>query len=157
MRWNSLWKLILKKIGVEVEADTESLIEKGINVHEKDWKEKLESKTKSKKEIIELKHKNKMEEKYFENNGKSLISKEEKSKKVVRIISIILFFIYGLFFIEGFNDSHIISAIITVIQMILVIISILSSLNTISLFKKDYKVCLLISLMLIIPWMAFAI
>ena len=41
--------------------------------------------------------------------------------------------------------------------MILVIISILSSLDLINLFKKDYKVCLLISLMLIIPWMAFAI
>ena len=118
---------------------------------------KLESKTKNKKEIIELKHKNKMEEKYVEKNGKSLISKEEKSKKVVRIVSIILFFIYGIFCIEGFNDSHIISAIITVFQMILVIISILSSLDIINLFKKDYKVCLLISLMLIIPWMAFAI
>lgn len=150
-------KVNFKKIGVEVEAGAESLIEKGINAHEKDWKEKLESKTKNKKEIIELKHKNKLEEKYFENNGKSLISKEEESKKVVRIISIILFFIYGIFCIEGFNDSHIISAIITVVQMILVIISILSSLDIISLFKKDYKVCLLISLMLIIPWLAFAI
>ena len=139
-------KVNFKKIGVEVEADAESLIEKGINARENDWKEKLESKTK-----------NKMEEKYFENNGKPLISKEEKSKKVVRIISIILFFIYGIFCIEGFNDSHIISAIITVVQMILVIISILSSLDIINLFKKDYKVCLLISLMLIIPWMAFAI
>ena len=147
-------KVNFKKIGVEVEADAENLIEKGINAHENDWKEKLESKTKNKKEIIELKHKNKMEEKYFEKNGKSLISKEEKSKKVVRII---LFFIYGIFCIEGFNDSHIISAIITVVQMILVIISILSSLDIINLFKKDYKVCLLISLMLIIPWLAFAI
>ena len=147
-------KVNFKKIGVEVEANAESIIEKGINAHENDWKEKLESKTKNKKEIIELKHKNKMEEKYFENNGKSLISKEEKSKKVVRII---LFFIYGIFCIEGFNDSHIISAIITVVQMILVIISILSSLDIINLFKKDYKVCLLISLMLTISWLAFAI
>lgn len=145
-------KVNFKKIGVEVEADAESLIEKGINSRENDWKEKLESKTKNKKEIIELKHKNKMEEKYFEKNGKSLISKE-----VIRIISIILFFIYGIFCIEGFNDSHIIFAIITVVQMILVIISILSSLDIINLFKKDYKVCLLISLMLIIPWLAFAI
>ena len=94
-------KVNFKKIGVEVEADAESLIEKGINARENDWKEKLESKTKNKKEIIELKHKNKMEEKYFEKNGKSLISKEEKSKKVVRIVSIILFFIYGIFCIEG--------------------------------------------------------
>ena len=46
-------KVNFKKIGVEVEADAESLIEKGINARENDWKEKLESKTKNKKEIIE--------------------------------------------------------------------------------------------------------
>ena len=40
-------KVNFKKIGVEVEADAESLIEKGINAHENDWKEKLESKTKT--------------------------------------------------------------------------------------------------------------
>ena len=150
-------KVNLKKIGVEVEANAEKLVEKGIDAHEKDWKEKLESKHNNKKELIELKHKNKMEEKYFKKNGKSLINEEEKSKKTVRIISIILFFICGLFCIEEFNNLHIISAIITVVQIILVIISIISSLDIISLFKKDYKVCLLISLMLIIPWMAFAI
>ena len=150
-------KVNLKKFGVEVEADAEGVVEKGIDAHEKDWKEKLKIKHNNKKELMELKHKNKMEKKYFQKYGELLINKEEESKKNVRILSIILFFIYGLFCIEGFKDSHIISAIITVIQMILVTISIFSSLNLISLFKKDYKVCLLISLMLIIPWMAFAI
>ena len=33
-------KVNFKKIGVEVEADAECLIEKGINAHENDWKEK---------------------------------------------------------------------------------------------------------------------
>ncbi len=150
-------KVNLKKIGLEVEANAEKLVEKGIDAHEKDWKEKLEFKHKNKKELIELKHKNKMEEKYFKKNGKSLINEEEKSKKTVRIISIILFFIYGLFCIEGFNDSHIISAIITVVQMILVIISIFTSLDVFHLFDKDYKVYLLVSIMLIIPWMSFAL
>ena len=42
-------KVNFKKIGVEVEADAENLIEKGINVHENDWKDKLESKTKKQK------------------------------------------------------------------------------------------------------------
>ena len=42
-------KVNFKKIGVEVEANAESLIEKGINSRENDWKEKLESKTKNKK------------------------------------------------------------------------------------------------------------
>ena len=150
-------KVNLKKLGVEVEANAEGIVEKGIDAHEKDWKEKLESKHNNKKELLELKHKIKMEEEYFKKNGKSLIDKEEKSKKTVRIFSIILFFVYGLFCIEGFNDSHIISAIISIIQLILVVISILASLNILQLFKNDYKTCLLISLMLIIPWMAFAI
>ena len=34
-------KVNFKKIGVEVETDAESIIEKGINAHENDWKEKL--------------------------------------------------------------------------------------------------------------------
>lgn len=42
-------KVNFKKIGVEVEANAESLIEKGINSRENDWKEKLESKLKTKK------------------------------------------------------------------------------------------------------------
>ena len=150
-------KVNLKKLGVEVEANAEGIVEKGIDAHEKDWKEKLESKHNNKKELLELKHKIKMEEEYFKKTGKSLIDKDEKSKKTVRIFSIILFFFYGLFCIEGFNDSHIISAIISIIQLILVVISILASLNILQLFKNDYKTCLLISLMLIIPWMAFAI
>lgn len=150
-------KVNLKKLGVEVEANAEGIVEKGIDAHEKDWKEKLESKHNNKKELLELKHKIKMEEEYFKKNGKSLIDKEEKSKRTVRIFSIILFFVYGLFCIEGFNDSHIISAIISIIQLILVVISILASLNILQLFKNDYKTCLLISLMLIILWMAFAI
>ena len=150
-------KINFKKLGVEVEANTEGIVEKGIDAHEKTWKEKLESKHNNKKELLELKHKIKMEERYFKKNGKQLIEKEEKRKKTVRIFSVILFFIYGLFCIEGFYDSHIISAIISVIQLILITISILTSLDIFHLFKNDYKTCLLISLMLIIPWMAFAI
>lgn len=42
-------KVNFKKIGVEVEADAENLIEKGINAHENDWKEKLDLKLKTKK------------------------------------------------------------------------------------------------------------
>ena len=150
-------KVNLKKLGVEVEANAEGIVEKGIDAHEKDWKEKLESKHNNKKELLELKHKIKMEEEYFKKNGKSLIDKEEKSKKTVRIFSIILFFVYGLFCIEGFNDSHIISAIISIIQLILVVISTLASLNILQLFKNDYKIFLLASLMLIVPWLAFSV
>ena len=42
-------KVNFKKIGVEVEADAESLIEKGINAHENDWKKNQNLKLKAKK------------------------------------------------------------------------------------------------------------
>ena len=82
---------------------------------------------------------------------------ENNSKRTIKIVSIIMFFIYGLFCITGFKDSHIISAIISLIQIILVIISIFSVTNLISLFKNDYKICLIVSFMLIIPWLIFAV
>lgn len=165
-------KVNLKKVGIEAEADVEKLIEKGMDNHEKDWQEKHNAK----KEILELKHKHKMEEQRAKNNIKSSdeieLEKakikleqekinyeraENKSKRTIKIVSIIMFFIYGLFCITGFKDSHIISAIISLIQIVLVIISFFSVTNLISLFKNDYKICLIVSFMLIIPWLIFAV
>lgn len=165
-------KVNLKKVGIEAEADVEKLIEKGMDNHEKDWQEKQNAK----KEILELKHKHKMEEQRAKNNIKSSdeieLEKaqikleqeklncdraENKSKRTIKIVSIIMFFIYGLFCITGFKDSHIIPAIISLIQIILVIISIFSVTDLISLFKNDYKICLIVSFMLIIPWLIFAV
>ncbi len=157
-------KINLKKIGVEAEANVEKIIEKGMDNHEKDWKEKHNAK----KEILELKHRHKMEEQSLK-NGIKLAKKngveydrlpkkqEEKSKTSIKAISIILFFIYGLFCIVGFKDEHIISAIISLIQTILVTISIFSAYNLLSIFKNDYKMCLVISILLIVPWLAFAV
>lgn len=165
-------KVNLKKVGIEAEADVEKLIEKGMDNHEKDWQEKHNAK----KEILEIKHKHKLEEQRAKNNIKSSdeieLEKakikleqekinyeraENKSKRTIKIVSIIMFFIYGLFCITGFKDSHIISAIISLIQIVLVIISFFSVTNLISLFKNDYKICLIVSFMLIIPWLIFAV
>lgn len=165
-------KVNIKKAGIEAEVDVEKLIEKGMDNHEKDWQEKHNAK----KEILELKYKHKMEEQRAKNDIKSSneieLEKaqlkleqeklnrekdENKSKRTIKIVSIIMFFIYGLFCITGFKDSHIISAIISLIQIILVTISIFSVSNLISLFKNDYKICLIVSFMLIIPWLIFAV
>ena len=165
-------KVNLKKVGIEAEADVEKLIEKGMDNHEKDWQEKHNAK----KEMLEIKHKHKMEEQRAKNNIKSSdkieLEKakikleqekinyeraENKSKRTIKIVSIIMFFIYGLFCITGFKDSHIISAIISLIQIVLVIISFFSVTNLISLFKNDYKICLIVSFILIIPWLIFAV
>lgn len=165
-------KVNFKKFGVEAEADVEKLIEKSIDNYEKDWQEKYNAK----KELLELKHKHRMEEQNLKNTTKSSEKieweqnkirlenektndekAEKKVKKIIKVTSIILFFVYGLFCITGFKDSHIVSATIGLIQVILVTISLFSSTNILSLFKNDYKICLIISLLLIIPWLAFAI
>lgn len=163
-------KLNFKKMGIEAEADIEKIIEKTIDNQEKDW----QLKHNAKKEILELKHKFKMEKLESKNKSSEEIElkkdklkleqeklklkiTESKSKTIIKIISIIMFFIYGLFCILEFKTTHILPAIISLIQMVLVTISILSSTNVLSLFKNDYKILLTISLLLIIPFLAFAI
>lgn len=164
-------KVNFKKVGIEAEADVEKLIEKGMDNHEKDWQEKYNAK----KEILELKHKHKMEEQTMTNiktNDEIELEKvqirleqeklnserdENKSKRTIKIVSIILFFIYGLFCITGFKNFHIVSAIISLVQIVLLTISIFSATNLISLFKNDYKVCFILSILLVIPWLAFSL
>lgn len=178
----------LKNKKGSLDVNAEKIIEKGMDQHEKDWKDKFNTKHNAKKEIMELKHKQKIENKEQDLKKKSVVqevfdgfnsqkqiefeeqqkiekekrkvaelAKENKNKRTISIVSIVLFFIYGLFCITGFKDSHIISAVVSLIQIALVTISILSSLSIVTLFKNDYKICLLVSLMLIIPWVAFAI
>lgn len=163
-------KVNLKKVGIEVETDVEKVLEKGMDNHEKDWKEKHNAK----KEILELKHKHKMEEQRIKDNIKTSeeielekaqirleqeklnsVQNENKSKRVIKFVSIIMFFIYGLFCITEFKSSYTVSAIISLVQTILVTISIFSASNIISFFKNDHKICLILSILLVIPWLAF--
>lgn len=53
-------KLNLKK-GLEVDVGIEKLVEKGMEQHDKSWKDKFNTKHNAKKEMIEMKHKQKME------------------------------------------------------------------------------------------------
>ncbi len=157
----------IKYKNLEAEMKAEELAERIIDNNEKDWQEKFETRSKAKKELLKLKHQNKIEEqiikrmdrndlkKYYK--GKEQENNLEKSKKMFKILSIIMFFIYGLFCMLGFQDHHIISAIISLIQMLLTVISLFISMDFFQFFKNDYKLFLIISTLLIVPWLAFAI
>ena len=157
----------IKYKDLEADVKAEELAKQIIDNKEKDWKEKLESKTIAKKEILELKHKNKIEEKLIKKMNKKDLklyykkkdkySNLEKQKKIFKILSIIMFFIYGLFFVLGFQNQRIIAAIISLIQMLLTIISYLISIEIFQIFKNDYKILLMISFSLIIFWLMFAV
>ncbi len=164
----------IKYKNLEAEIKAEDIAEKIIDNNELDWKEKFESKSKAKKELLELKHKNKMEKniikrmnnedlkQYYKEKNKShnIENKKidlDKSKKIFKILSIIMFFIYGLFCILCFQNNHIISTIISFIQILLIIITFLISMDFFSFFKNDYKLFFIISIFLIIPWLAFAV
>lgn len=71
-----------KKAGIE--ADVEKIVEKGMDLHEKDWKDKFSTKHNAKKEIMELKHKQKMETEKTTQGKMNFIQKiqEEKRKRL---------------------------------------------------------------------------
>lgn len=164
-------KVNLKKIGIEAEGDIEGLTKKILDNRENEWKDKLETKHKAKKEIMELKHKYKMDEQNIKNsifnkvnyeceNKKKMVSdskKEDSSRNIVCIVSIFLFFVYGLFCIVGFKDFHIGLGIVSLIQMVLTILSIFTSFKIINLFKNDYKLFLIVSVLLILLWFIFMV
>lgn len=110
-----------KKGGVE--SDIERLVEKGMDQHDKNWKDKFNTKHNAKKEMLEMKHKQKMEAEEKNQNRKNWIQKieeerrktkqleleeqkrkEEEIKKNVRlkvIVSIILAVIGSILMIAG--------------------------------------------------------
>lgn len=163
-------KVNLKNFGIEAESDLEGIAKHVMDNHEHDWEKKFNSKHKAKKEMLELRHKIKMEQQknntsifnYFgkkkEMQEKLRREKEEASaKRVVKIISIILFFVYGIFCIVTFGQLRILASAIGLAQIVCVVLSLFSAMNIMYLFEKDYKVFLLISILLIIPWLAFVV
>lgn len=68
-----------KKAGFE--ADVEKIVEKGMDQHEKDWKDKFETKHNAKKEIMEMKHKHKMEIENNNQNKMNFIQKMQEEKR----------------------------------------------------------------------------
>lgn len=55
------FNLDIKNKKAEFQADVENIVEKGMEQHEKDWKDKFNTKHNAKKEILEIKHKQKLE------------------------------------------------------------------------------------------------
>jgi len=101
----------------ELDIDAERLIEKGMDQHDKNWKDKFNTKHNAKKELLEIKHKQKMEIEEQNEKKKNWFQKieeerrktkeleleeqkrreEEKKKSIkIRIIITILLVIFGL-------------------------------------------------------------
>lgn len=75
-------KFDIKNKITSVEADVEKLVAKQMDNNEKDWKEKFTTRHEAKKELIALKHKNKLEQEEQKQKKPNIIEKyiEEKSK-----------------------------------------------------------------------------
>ena len=76
------FNLDLKNKKGSLDADVERIVEKGMDLHEKDWKEKFDTKHAAKKEIMELQHKQKIEVEEQNKTKKNWIEKimEENRK-----------------------------------------------------------------------------
>ena len=161
-------KFDFKNKKADFEANVEKIVEKGMEYHEKDWKDKFETKHNAKKEMLEMKHKQRLELKNRKNKRQIEIEEqirleqEEKIKKqqnnqiIIRNISIILILFYGLLSVTGFDNGRIIAAVISSIQCWLLVMTIFMCENIFHLFEKEYKILFIISNLLIIFWVAFA-
>lgn len=58
-----------------LDSDVEKLVEKGMDLHEKDWKDKFNTKHVAKKEMLELQHKQKIEIKEQNKTKKNWVQK----------------------------------------------------------------------------------
>lgn len=142
-----------------LDVDAESIANKAMDYHEKDWKKKFDTKRKAKLEDDELKEKKKFNKLLARVKGKKQMAleyerarqKEAKAQVAYRIIAIIFLFIYGFFCAGCIHDGNIISSIITGVQLVLVTLSILTSMNVFRLFKNDYRLFLIFSMFLILP------
>ena len=69
-----------------LDSDVEKLVEKGMDLHEKDWKDKFSTKHIAKKELLELQHKQKIEieeqNKTKKNWIQKIIEENRKTKKL---------------------------------------------------------------------------
>ena len=106
------------------------------------------------------KKKTKYELKLEEQKRQEQLLKEkeiQKEKKKVRNVSIILIFVFALFCMVGFKDGYIIAPIVSIIQICLLLLTIGICEDLIHLFKKDYKILFLLSILLIMIWFIFAV
>lgn len=73
--------LDLKNKRAGIEAGVEKLVEKGIEQHDKNWKEKFSTKHNARKEMLEIKHKQKMEIEEKSQSKKNWFQKIEEEKR----------------------------------------------------------------------------
>lgn len=73
--WRNIYgsKYRYKKQKGKIDVDAEKLIEKGMDQNDKNWKEKFDVKHSAKKEIMEIKHQQKIENKEKDLKKKSLV------------------------------------------------------------------------------------
>ena len=71
-----------------LEADVEKLVEKGMDNHEKDWKDKFKTKHEAKKELMEIKHKNKMEQENQKLKKKGFFERRAEEKARLKELEI---------------------------------------------------------------------
>lgn len=160
----------LKNKKANIEADVEKLVEKGMDNHDKNWLLKFTTRNNAKKELSELKYKHKLElkektkkkskyeieqENIIKEKNEQKIQRQIKNKSLIRNFSILLIFLFGAFCIEEFHNYNIIPAIVSLIQVSLLIIVIFLCEDIFHLFKKDYKILFIISILLVIVFIAF--
>lgn len=71
----------MKQKKVDFDADVEKLVEKGMDNHEKDWQEKFDVKQSAKKNLLELKHKQKIELEETNKTKKNWLQKIQEEQR----------------------------------------------------------------------------
>lgn len=78
------FSLNLEKKNASVDLDVERLVEKGMEQNDKNWKDKFDAKHKAKKEILEIKHKQKMEKEDKNQTKKNWFQKVQEEKRKLK-------------------------------------------------------------------------
>lgn len=112
-------KFDIKNKKADLEADVEKLVEKGMDQHDKSWKDKFNTKYIAKKEMLEIKHnqklnwfekiqENKRKQEEFKIQEKIRIEKENRKKiKQKSIISTIIGIIALILIVIGFSAKEV--------------------------------------------------
>jgi len=112
-------KFDIKNKKADLEADVEKLVEKGMDQHDKSWKDKFTTKHIAKKEMLEIKHnqklnwfekiqENKRKQEEFKIQEKIRIEKENRKKiKQKSIVSVIIGIIALILIVIGFSAEEV--------------------------------------------------
>lgn len=71
----------IKNKKADLEADVEKLVEKGMDLQDKNWKDKFDTKYNARKEILELKHKQKMESEEIKRKKRNWFERMQDEKR----------------------------------------------------------------------------